>query len=468
MRARYVMESERWSEMRGQSSFDNLDELFALQDRVVDAVAAALAVDAGHLTLSRAEVRDGKALSAYEHYIKGLQHFRRFGPKGFAEAWRHYEQALALEPGHALAQAGMGAICCFRFIGNGQRAELDLALRLLSQAITADAGLGEAHLWRGYALSRLHRYDEATLSLEQAVALAPGNDFAHYMLGASRHLRGLQEHRWEHFARAIPSFVRSIELQPASIPPYFGMGYLYLLQGDYPRAAGVLEKAVEVDARGQAGVRLPGASTLLASLERRRGEDAAATARLQEALPRSEADEHLYAPAFTALTRCELGLLADRAGHLEQALGHYLAGAAVCEAHAERVGVGHVLVRARLGMAGCYARLGQEALQQQSASSARDLLAGHRGPAFDTAWMGCDAQAQADLARYHALAGEPDLAVAALRTAVDWGWGDLPDFERDPVLEALRQRPEVQALVALVRSREPLPGYPPSLVGGTR
>jgi tetratricopeptide (TPR) repeat protein len=30
MRARYVIESERWSEMKGQASFDNVDELFAL------------------------------------------------------------------------------------------------------------------------------------------------------------------------------------------------------------------------------------------------------------------------------------------------------------------------------------------------------------------------------------------------------------------------------------------------------
>ena len=30
MRARYILESERWSEMRGQNAFDNLDELFAL------------------------------------------------------------------------------------------------------------------------------------------------------------------------------------------------------------------------------------------------------------------------------------------------------------------------------------------------------------------------------------------------------------------------------------------------------
>jgi tetratricopeptide (TPR) repeat protein len=30
MRARYVIESERWEDMRGQASFDNIDELFAL------------------------------------------------------------------------------------------------------------------------------------------------------------------------------------------------------------------------------------------------------------------------------------------------------------------------------------------------------------------------------------------------------------------------------------------------------
>ena len=30
MRARYIIESERWSEMKGQASFDNIDELFAL------------------------------------------------------------------------------------------------------------------------------------------------------------------------------------------------------------------------------------------------------------------------------------------------------------------------------------------------------------------------------------------------------------------------------------------------------
>ncbi len=30
MRARYIIESERWQEMKGQTTFDNIEELFAL------------------------------------------------------------------------------------------------------------------------------------------------------------------------------------------------------------------------------------------------------------------------------------------------------------------------------------------------------------------------------------------------------------------------------------------------------
>jgi hypothetical protein len=150
---------------------------------------------------------------------------------------------------------------------------------------------------------------------------------------------------------------------------------------------------------------------------------------------------------------------------VEQALGHFLAATAVCEANASSIGTGGLLVRARLGMAGCYARLGQAEAQARAAASARELFSRHEGAGFDSTWGSNDALNQLDFARYHALAGEDARALAALRQAVDWGWGDLPDFERDVAFARLRARPEVQALVALVRSREPLPGYPASLVG---
>jgi len=48
MRARYIIESERWSEMKGQQSFDNIDELFALGMSAVklgDVARAKAAID---------------------------------------------------------------------------------------------------------------------------------------------------------------------------------------------------------------------------------------------------------------------------------------------------------------------------------------------------------------------------------------------------------------------------------------
>jgi hypothetical protein len=55
MRARYVVESERWAEMRGQSSFDNLDELFVV------GVSALRLKDAPRAQAVRAELQKASA-----------------------------------------------------------------------------------------------------------------------------------------------------------------------------------------------------------------------------------------------------------------------------------------------------------------------------------------------------------------------------------------------------------------------
>ena len=50
MRARYIIESERWQEMKGQNAFDNIDELFAL------GVAAAKLDDVDRAVAAREEL----------------------------------------------------------------------------------------------------------------------------------------------------------------------------------------------------------------------------------------------------------------------------------------------------------------------------------------------------------------------------------------------------------------------------
>jgi hypothetical protein len=53
----------------------------------------------------------------------------------------------------------------------------------------------------------------------------------------------------------------------------------------------------------------------------------------------------------------------------------------------------------------------------------------------------------------HAQLGQHEQALSWLRIAADTGFPCLPFFERDPLLEPLRGRPEYQDLVAHVRAR---------------
>ena len=87
-----------------------LEEVFQLQDVLLDRVRRALAVETPTATVTGILRQAPGSLTAYEHYIRGLKQFRQFGPRGFAEAWEHFERAVEVDPRHAPALAGMGAI----------------------------------------------------------------------------------------------------------------------------------------------------------------------------------------------------------------------------------------------------------------------------------------------------------------------------------------------------------------------
>jgi hypothetical protein len=84
MRARYIIESERWSEMKGQSTFDNIEELFALGLSAVnlgDAARVRVVIDEfrkASAPAQPAELREQAAvmlaeMEALDQYAQGRQ-----------------------------------------------------------------------------------------------------------------------------------------------------------------------------------------------------------------------------------------------------------------------------------------------------------------------------------------------------------------------------------------------------------
>jgi len=80
-------------------------DVFEVQDEIATALTAALR---GRLSVAPPSPRSySPRLSAYEAYLKARHHWGKITPEGLARSKEYYEQAIALDPGFALAHVGL-------------------------------------------------------------------------------------------------------------------------------------------------------------------------------------------------------------------------------------------------------------------------------------------------------------------------------------------------------------------------
>jgi TolB-like protein/Flp pilus assembly protein TadD len=166
-----------------------LADVINLQGELASAIARAL--DA---TLSPQERIDVQARStgnpdAYVLYLRG----RKFDNSptiaigDYEAAAALYNQAIALDPGFALAHSRLGATLAFLYRFRGPSEELkQQAYAQIAEALRLNPNLGEAHLDKGLCLYRLDRDLEGALpELETARELLPndteGQSFVAYI-----------------------------------------------------------------------------------------------------------------------------------------------------------------------------------------------------------------------------------------------------------------------------------------------
>jgi serine/threonine-protein kinase len=413
-------------------------------------------------------------ISAHAHFSQAEQALQRFGPAGFAEARREYEAALAADSGHVLARVGLGKLLGLRFNMTSRVDDLNESIDHLERACALAPELGEAHWALGYAYMRRGRHEEAERSALRATALEPENGMAFHILGASRLLLALERHRWECLAPALAAELRATELLPRAVFTRFAISEIYRLTGLYDEARLVAEQGWALEQAQSPGLmRFVGTFSILGVVIARGDDPRRAEEVLRQAVAHYEADEHAYAVNSVAQALAELGRVAEDRGAIDEALGHYRYGAALCEARRERAGTGWHLVRARLGLSRCLSALGRADEARSELARAVERYARREG-AFSWQPGGCDAEVRYDLARTHAASGRVADAVQALREAVEAAWGEVPLLRRDPSMASLQGHPEVEALVRLVESRgrlPPLPAWflarPQPTVGGT-
>src|SRR6185436_17974849 len=88
----------------------SLADVFALQDKVTNSAADALAV---RLTPTQAAAIDQKETTvpaAYDQFLRGWEHFRQTTPEDYAKALSYFEEAIKLDPNYYRAHAAVALV----------------------------------------------------------------------------------------------------------------------------------------------------------------------------------------------------------------------------------------------------------------------------------------------------------------------------------------------------------------------
>jgi len=219
-----------------------LDDLFAVQDEIVDRVVTELDVALVRGQQARDWRRSTRNRQAHELFLRAMQHYDRFTQQDFARAEALMEEALTLDPECALCIAVLG----WTYMNQGDsgwerpaQESYKRALEMARRATTIDPRLGLAHTLEGSVLLTLQRFEEAMAANERALAATPnqGNVVANTAWNFA--FGGRAE-------EAYTLMQRAFRLNPFAPAWYYGaLGESLVRSGRIEEAVAALHKCVD-------------------------------------------------------------------------------------------------------------------------------------------------------------------------------------------------------------------------------
>ena len=231
------------SHIWGQQYSRKTADIFALQQKIAKEITKAL-----RLRLTRQEERHMAKThtadpEAYRDYLKGHFWWNKRTEEGFEKAIEYFQQAIARDPGYALAQCGLAD--CHSLRANygfcspmaGYPAAHEAALK----ALDLDESLCEAHLSLAF-VSADYTWDwsSAEKEFQRAIALNSNHAIAHQWYGYGLWRTG-------RFEESIVEHRRALELDPLSLSVNRNLGLALLIARQYDSAIDQLRKTLDME-----------------------------------------------------------------------------------------------------------------------------------------------------------------------------------------------------------------------------
>jgi tetratricopeptide (TPR) repeat protein len=185
-----------------------MEDIFAIQDEIAANVARNLELTLGpgaQRAMQKAQPHD---IKAYDFYLRGRRYYYEYRRKGMEFALQMFNRAIEIDPGYALAYAGIADCSCYLFLydvrSEENRERVESASR---KALELDPDLAQAHASRGMALSLRGHHREAEKAFETAIKLDPRLFEAHYFYARDAFTQGK-------FDLAIQQYERAMAIRP--------------------------------------------------------------------------------------------------------------------------------------------------------------------------------------------------------------------------------------------------------------
>jgi TolB-like protein/predicted Ser/Thr protein kinase/Tfp pilus assembly protein PilF len=424
----------------------SVDDIFELQDKIVEQVRAV--VGSRRVAAGSREVRlVPENAAAYEWYARGMLVQQGMTAETSREAEHCFVEAIARDPGYALAHAALGQARMMRSLATGSPT-LDDVAATLERAVALNPGLGEAHLWLSHTLMLMSAHERTVQHARQAVALQPGNAYAAMNAGIVAASRAIAAgHGPGGYVEALDHLRLAVRHEPASGACWSNLGIFALAAGELPQSRAAFERALALEALppapGLERARWVGARVFLGVIELFEGRLFAAEREIERGLVALRGDQHIFARTIElfgqlALAECSLR---SRRTDARQRFDDVLE---LVERSPPAPGIWHHRVRALAGRARALALAGDPAGADAAFAVARAAWAHHR-PQQTAGYAALHCWTAYDIASATAALGDDDGAFAALDVAHQHAWSAAVMLEGDPCFVALRDDPRLAA-----------------------
>ena len=226
--------------VRWQSAYDGtFAEVFSLQREVADAVAGALNLQSAGGGAA-AEAAPTSNVEAFADYAQARTFLERPDVKdNLDRSIGLFQSAIRKDPRFARAHGGLGEAYWRKYQLTREQSWATQARDSTMEALRLDPDDGWVRYALAQVLSDTGRREEAIEELKKAVALQPGNDEVRRLLGVTLAQAG-------HTAQGLEELKKAIALRPNNWRHHHGVGWIHQTQGRYPEALAAFQRVAEL------------------------------------------------------------------------------------------------------------------------------------------------------------------------------------------------------------------------------